>query len=185
MGMVPATTTAESYTETIRRLFGEFAEEYLKLYPAGSREVLLASAARRFRDERHTWKMLTWARMTESLPAPVWLYYFTQVPPDSQFGAHHAAEIIYVFDNLSRRQAAWTEADKRVAQTMSSYWVNFARTGDPNGKGLLPWPRYETKRDQYIEFGQNSAIKAGLHPAAFAFWDKYFAAQRVLRKDAR
>jgi para-nitrobenzyl esterase len=181
--MTPA--TAEEYTLAIRRQFGAFADEYLKLYPAGSRDVMLDSAARRFRDERHTWKMLTWARMMEPMKSGVWLYYFTQVAPDSRFGAHHAAEIIYVFDNLHRRQAAWTEADKRVAHAMSSYWVNFAKTGDPNGAGLLHWPRYETKRDPYLEFGPEIKSKTGLHPAAFAFWDKYFTAQRAQRQEAQ
>lgn len=185
--IIPASTTAESYAQNIRQQFGEFADEYLKLYPAGSRAVMLDSAARRFRDERHTWKMLTWARMMAPMKSPVWLYYFTQVAPDSRFGAHHGAEIIYAFDNLQRRPAAWTAEDRRVAQTMSAYWVNFARTGDPNGVGqdkvTMPrWPRYETKLDQYLEFGKSIAIKQGLHPAAAAFWDKYFAAQRARRK---
>lgn len=178
--MIPA--NADVYAQNIRQQFGEFADDYLKLYPAGSREVMRDSAARRFRDERHTWKMLTWARMMQPMKSPVWLYYFTQIPPDSRFGAHHAAEIIYVFDNLSRRQAAWTEEDRNVAKTMSAYWVNFAKTGDPNGAGLLQWPRYETKSDRHIEFGKTIAVKEGLHKEAFEFWDKYFAAQRARRK---
>ena len=121
------------------------------------------------------------------MKSPVRLYYFTQVPPGSQFGAHHAAEIIYVFDNLQRRQAAWTAEDRNVAQTMSAYWVNFAGTGDPNGAGpnetkLPNWPRYEPKTDRHIEFGKSIAVKEGLHQQAFEFWDRYFAAQRARRK---
>ena len=38
-----------------------------------------------------------------------------------------------------------SEKDKAVAEQMSSYWVNFARTGDPNGKGLPPWPRFKDR----------------------------------------
>lgn len=59
----------------------------------------------------------------------------------TKLGAHHSAEIIYVFNNLdirATRDWPYTAWDRKLADTMSSYWVNFARTGDPNGAGLPP-----------------------------------------------
>jgi len=54
-----------------------------------------------------------------------------------------AGEIEYVFGALdSLPNVPWEEADRRLSDLMMAYWTNFARTGDPNGPGLPPWPRY-------------------------------------------
>jgi para-nitrobenzyl esterase len=77
-----------------------------------------------------------------------------------RFGAGHASEIAYVFDNLtSRNGAAIAPKDKEVARMMNSYWTNFAKTGDPNGKGLPAWPVYNPKKNEILEFrSDGSAI---------------------------
>ena len=42
---------------------------------------------------------------------------------------------------------SWQVGDHKLADMMSSYWVNFIATGDPNGKGLPQWQAYNTKND--------------------------------------
>ena len=94
-----------------------------------------------------------------------YIYYFDRHPPghdSDRYGAYHSAELVYVFDNLNSVKRPWTETDRRLAKTMSSYWVNFARTGDPNGAGLPHWPAFGMTPDRGIELG--AQVKAGNAP---------------------
>lgn len=97
------------------------------------------------------------ARAFSAKGAPAYLYLFSYVPVSLKerlrFGAPHASEIAYVFDNLVDRNG-FTAApkDKEVAKLMNAYWVNFARTGNPNGKGLPEWPVYNAKKGEVFEF---------------------------------
>ena len=88
---------------------------------------------------------------------PAYVYLFSYVSPSMQqrmrYGAAHASEIPYVFDNLRDRNGATVAPkDREVAKMMNTYWVNFAKTGNPNGKGLPEWPAYSPEKNEIIEF---------------------------------
>ena len=50
-----------------------------------------------------------------------------------------------------------TDDDRKIADIMSSYWANFAATGDPNGKGLPVWPAFDSKSQKTMELGDKFA----------------------------
>lgn len=80
-------------------------------------------------------------------------------------GALHATEIPFVFDTVKNKYGAdLTDADEKAAQAMHAYWVNFAKTGDPNGMGLPNWPKYSASTDQLMDFTTNGP-SAGPDPA--------------------
>jgi para-nitrobenzyl esterase len=56
-------------------------------------------------------------------------------------GAVHSADIEYAMGNLAtNRVYAWTDEDDAVSEVMQASYANFVRTGDPNGRGVPPWP---------------------------------------------
>jgi para-nitrobenzyl esterase len=68
-------------------------------------------------------------------------------------GAPHATEIPFVFDTvLARYGKDLAPADKATAEAANAYWVNFAKTGNPSGKGLPAWPAYNVKTDELLNF---------------------------------
>ena len=85
----------------------------------------------------------------------IWLYHFTKVPPgEPYYGAFHSADLGYAFHNLHRWNRPFVKADFDFEDIMSSYWVNFAKTGNPNGQGLPEWPEFDLNSQRIIELGE-------------------------------
>jgi para-nitrobenzyl esterase len=122
-----------------------------------------------------------------------YLYFFAQNPPapagEPPFPAAHAAEVPYVFNNVGElplfpdrsdpKLAAASAPDLKVADQMSSYWVNFARTGNPNGPGLPVWQAHTVKAgDKAIIFDADPAAEQLPSPARLAVLDKLWERQQ-------
>ena len=102
------------------------------------------------------------ARAFVSKSIPVYTYLFSYVPKSlkdrMKYGASHASEIPFVFDNLIERNGfKFDTKDKEVSKMMNSYWVNFAKKGNPNGKGLPIWSLYDTTKNNIFEFKEDGS----------------------------
>ncbi|HHU33762.1 MAG TPA: carboxylesterase family protein [Bacteroidetes bacterium] len=96
-----------------------------------------------------------WARMqAESGSQPSYLYYFRRVPPgEPNYGAFHSAEFGYALNTLQLWDRPFTDWDYQLEDIMSTYWVNFAANGDPNGVGLMEWPEFDPSDPKMMVFG--------------------------------
>jgi len=113
--------------------------------------------------------MMLGDRQLELGRRPAYCYLFTHFipgiddPESTCYGAFHTGECWYVFETLDRcwRQPLFTDADYQLADMMSSYWTNFAKTGDPNGEGVPEWAPYteENKNIQVLDVTDESAAE--------------------------
>jgi para-nitrobenzyl esterase len=177
--------TVSEYRDSASTRFGDLADRYLRLYPVESDDDLARACADAWRDERHAFQEITWARMMENVPSSAFFYYFSRVPPDAArgyFGAFHGEEILYVFNHLDLRSSQpYTEDDHVLADMMSSYWVNFASAGDPNTDGLPRWPAFSKQSEVCLELGDVVRAIPVPHMEGFQFFDEHFAARRTRR----
>jgi para-nitrobenzyl esterase len=192
----------ESYTAKIKELYGDKAEEVLKLYPAGTAEVTEQSATDLAGDRfiaYSTWKWFDLHRKNSS--QNVYRYYFSKPRPEMRDkdleaglaggvikkdkntpkapkpkGAVHSAEIEYAMGNLATNiDYAWTEEDYKVSETMMNYFANFIKSGNPNGEKLPVWPmaKDEKNPDIMIIDLDSKATKAE-NDARYLFLDKEY-----------
>jgi para-nitrobenzyl esterase len=180
-------TTAEKFIERSRKRYGDQADAFLKLYPAGSDEEANASQLAAFRDELG-YVMRVWARaQSKTGRSKAFLYYFTHQPPPPVgtsvrgamgTGATHGSEAQYIFQNLLPPRA-WTDLDHQVSETLSSYWVNFATNGDPNGKGLATWPAFnDRKSNRPMVLGDEAEVGPAPNQAQLAFFEAVYEKER-------
>lgn len=188
--------TAAAFREYAQRRYGPDTGAFLKVYPFKSDDEAKAVQAASMRDSTFGWEMRTWARMqSKTGKSKVYLYYFSRVPPgpDSAIrGAFHTAEIAYVFNNVNGKsgyvepffrtdgttQRPWQAQDRKLADAMSSYWVSFATTGDPNRKGLPKWPVYRETDNLAMGLGDQIVMQPLPHNDALDFMDSFFDRMR-------
>lgn len=173
--------TRENYESVVRALYGENAEEVLKVYPASTRDEVIAAATDLAGDRFIAYSTWKWADLqARTGAARVFRYLYArprpamraemgnataglaggvvrnqspQPPQPPARGAVHSAEIEYALGNLSTNNVyAWTEDDYKVSKLMQEFFANFIKKGDPNGPGLPRWPVATGTREGPPEF---------------------------------
>jgi para-nitrobenzyl esterase len=178
--------TAANFAAHARTQFGDDAAEFLKLYPAET-DAQARRSAQDLAGDRFiaygTWKWIEAQNSTGK--SPVYRYEFDQTMPlseaqaqnpNAQPTAPHASEIEFVFQMLDAQQLPWRPEDRKVSDLMSSYWTNFAKTGDPNGPGLPEWPVYKSDTGYPVmHFSADSHSAPDEHHARYEFLDRVWS----------
>ncbi len=160
----------------IQEEFGQDAEALFELYPGldqGLEKVqidLLGDCV--FGSAAHFY-----SSCAAKAGQPVYLYHFTRTPPAPKqtAGAYHATELVFVHGEPIP-MVDFGEADQALAQVMGDYWVQFAKSGDPNLPPHPAWPAFTTGDQRQMRLG----LGAELGPAEIDRLAKYELLERRL-----
>lgn len=150
--------TVEAYRNGMKGQFGDEAGEILKLYPVSSDGDILGALNVFIADTWFLRPATGMLRGMDNVSSNAYQYVFThrsQRTPER--GAYHSSEMYYPFNTLHPADAK--SENPELAEAIIQYWVQFAKTGNPNVDGLPAWPEYKTDSARYLELGEE--IKTG------------------------
>lgn len=153
--------TATNYVHQINNRFGSNSLAVLAAYPATDDKVAAKSQKELSRDETFAMQQFFWANVQlHNGKSSVYLYNFNrQLPgytPATEYGAFHTAEVAFAYDNLKFVDRPFTEVDHQLAKHMSNYWANFIKTGNPNGKDLTKWKKFQANGNWVMILDENT-----------------------------
>jgi len=175
-----------------RNTFHELADTYLKLYPSLT-DAAATKSGIAFRSDNAMANARAWLRLqTHTGKSKSYWYYFTHESPIPEglewagrparaAGAYHGGEIVYVFNAFPIQAWPWRPVDLQLGDIISSMWINFAKTGDPNGPGLPEWPAYEPSTDVLMTFGDAPKAEPTPLEEKLKFIDEWKASQQARR----
>ena len=166
-----APDSAEQYEAAIRARYGDLADEFLRQHPSSNMDESVMTSVR---DMLYTWTAQRLVKSQTTKGQDAFLYYFDHAYPattEQNLHAFHAAEIPYVFGTFDRSPVMWprpkvTVAEGRLSESLGDYWVNFARTGQPQSQHGPQWSAYGTEQN-YLHIGDEARNERNLAPGMF------------------
>jgi para-nitrobenzyl esterase len=147
-------------------------EDFLLLFPSDTEQTSTESQQKLAIIQFAALPYHRWATVNKT---PCYIYQFSYVPTDKpgfpNYGAFHTSEVPFALHTLKKWDRPWKDEDYAVEKSMTAYWVNFVKTGNPNGKGLPQWKPYTKTEGNFMEFSKQPSPHAELFAKEFQFFE--------------
>ena len=172
----------EQYSRQLVEMFGQYGKEVEKLYPYDSIPLdysfLVEAGGEAKGTIDHvlggTWFAYShykWSEYVADQNKPVYEYCFSK--DNRSLRANHGGEMPYAYGNLDKHARLYDEEDFALSEAMQSYWVNFVKTGNPNGEGLPEWQEFSADRTKVLDFDKEIKMKENMYNDLYKIIDKY------------
>lgn len=160
--MMGPAKSADNFKKDIQQQYGTKADAFLSYYTASTNDDAKQSQLDLSRDQIFGMPGYVWANFQSAQSLPVYVYRFTRIVPAEgtykQFKAFHTGEVPYTFNNLQFVHRPWEKADHKLAESMSDYWVNFIKKGDPNHPKAQRWPLFNEREKTILYFDTKNKV---------------------------
>jgi para-nitrobenzyl esterase len=180
----PGNIKAENYQQQVRGMFGDMADEALKVYPGKTDDEAWHGNADVFRDMGFAWPSYAWVSLQSKTGKSAAYAAYLDQPSTMSFsqdrrrrGVAHADDIMYLNGQFLTQPDKYP-AEAAVAEILQQYWVNFAKTLNPNGKGLPYWPTFDADKPTTMQFSNGASLIMRPNSKQIDFIDRFFRAKR-------
>ena len=152
--------TLDNYAPFVHKSFGNKASRVLASFPAGTNEEALKNFIYLHTCNLFTMLVYELAGALSRLGGEVYVYRFNRLSPKNLangIGASHGEEVPYIFGHVDTE--GYTGEDRALSESMMKYWVQFCKTGNPNGTGLPHWPKFSTEFNTYLSLDEDISTK--------------------------
>ncbi len=174
--------TRENYLEKLRPVFGDHAEEAAALFPPAERDpeytyfLDAGGEAKGSFNELYSaawfdYSHYNWGRLLAAEGRPVYEYFFNK--NNGGIGSIHSGEIPYAYGNLPADSRLYGADDYALSDIMTGYWLNFIRTGDPNGEGLPAWQKFNDDPTMVLELNTEVRMVKDKYLGVYDLIDMY------------
>jgi para-nitrobenzyl esterase len=164
--------SAEKFIRQTTQNYGSRSNEFLEIFPATTDKIALQSQEK---NALLQFAGITAYRLSLYNHHSSFVYQFSFVPTDKpdfpNYGAFHTSEVPFAYHNLAKWKRPWQKRDFKMEEIMTAYWVNFIKTGDPNGKGLPLWKAYDRAVGNIMVLDEQTIMKPGLFKKEFNFFE--------------
>ena len=178
--MFSRSMTVDGYRNYVKQSFGDFADDIMKLYPGNTEQEASFSNGDIFRDTGFAWPSYAWASLqSETGKSPVYTAFLAQpsklsfVGNKPRHGVSHADDILYIGDSFLRQSDNYP-VEAALAEIIQRYWVNFAKTGNPNEKGMPYWPTFNKDQVTTMQFSNGASLISVPNRDQINLIDRYY-----------
>jgi len=178
-GPLVKSLSQSAWKALLEKTFGAAAPRFATLYPAGT-ALERARSARQLHHDLGLAALYAWSRVWSAhARSPVYGYLFDHLEPGtaaSRWGIFHSSELPYVFGTFSAApQRRFTAVDRAISQRVMRYWVDFVKTGNPNGAGLPAWPAMGAQDPEVMVLARTMAPRPVLPPRKLSAMQAFIA----------